>query len=85
MLYLKVYYSLIYFIFPFIHNFVQIGPYSLIYAVSRNKKRLYSFNNLTNTWTDMGHLREKFENIGPNVRGGVRCKRGYNYFFEGLL
>jgi hypothetical protein len=46
---------------------------------------LFSFNNLTNTWSEIGDLKDKFEKIGSKVRGGARCKRGYNYFFGGFI
>ena len=46
---------------------------------------LYSYDTLTNIWTENGDINEKFENIEYNVKGGARSQNGYNYFFKGLL
>ncbi len=58
--------------------------------MDNEEQTLYSFNNLNNTWTEIGGLKIIFKNFGRVdseywITGGVRCKRGFNYFFQGFV
>ena len=47
--------------------------------------QLYSYNESNNFWADLGFINNIYKDIDLQVIGGIRCSRGFYYFFKGSI
>ena len=47
--------------------------------------KLYSYNEAYNVWTEMGFINNIYKDIDLEVKWGIRCSRGFYYFFKGSI
>jgi hypothetical protein len=61
-------------------HFVETGPKNTIYAITDNDT-LWEFNEINKYWSKY-KLLEAFPKLVVGVKGGVKCKNNYTWFFK---
>ena len=64
--------------------YASLGSNSMIHILVYGGK-LFFYNESNNFWTEIGFINNIFKDIDIDVKGGVRCSKGFHYFFKGSI
>ena len=57
------------------------GPRNVLYVLI-DGSTLWAYDETKGGWRNNGLIKNRYQKLENDVRGGVKCKRGYSWFFK---
>jgi hypothetical protein len=62
-------------------NFIIEGPNNILYVLL-DGRILWRYDEANHGWKNTGNIDITYPRLELEVRGGVKCKKGYTWFFK---
>jgi hypothetical protein len=62
-------------------NFIIEGPNNILYVLL-DGRTLWRYDEANHGWKNTGNIEYTYPRLESDVRGGVKCKKGYTWFFK---